>query len=226
MIIFSIVSIVITVCIFFLMKRLNHYYPSILTIPLLTSTIIIIILLKTINMPYESYMVGGKVFSWILGPAVVAYAIPLYKNQHIIKMYLIPILFSISIGVIVAISSDILLGLILGYERSILLTTIPKSITLPVAIAISNENGWNTSLTSLWTVSAGLTGLILGPTFLNISNIKHPIARGIGFGCASHVMGATRALQEGEVNGTVASVTMILSAVLTTCLLPLVVSLL
>ncbi|MFD3446497.1 LrgB family protein [Microbacteriaceae bacterium 4G12] len=214
--------ILLTVALYMLGRQIYKWFPTPFTLPLLSATAIMIVLLLCLNIPYNTYMKsGGEWISKLLGPAVVAFAIPLYKQRSILKKYIVPIIGGVVVGTMVAIVSDIIIAFLFGADKSLILTTLPKSVTMPVAMSVSQQIGGVPSLTAAFVLVAGITGAIVGPIILKWSRITNFIGKGIGFGCASHIMGVSRAMKNDEKEGIIGSVTMILTAILTCLVGPL-----
>ncbi|WP_078411318.1 LrgB family protein [Priestia abyssalis] len=214
--------IVLTVVLYKVSKRLYKWLPTPFTIPLLTATALMILLLLFFHIPYETYMKeGGGWITKLLGPGIVAFAIPLYKQRCMLKKYILPISGGVFVGTTVAILSDVAISFMFGTDKSLILTTLPKSVTMPVAMDVSQQIGGVPSLTAAFVVIAGITGVITGPVLLKWSRVTNFIGKGIGFGCSSHIMGVTQSMKNDEREGVIGSVTMTLTAVLTCLLGPL-----
>lgn len=218
----AIVWIIITIMLYMLAKKVYVLLPSPFTIPVLVGTAFMAILLLATGVSYETYMEsGGGWIAELLGPGVVAFAIPLYKQRHILKQYAIPIGGGVFVGTVVAITSDLFIATLMGTDKSLLLSSLPKSVTMPVAMSVSEEVGGIPSLTAAFVVVAGITGTIAGPPLLKWSRVTNSVGKGISFGCASHILGVMRAMKNNEHEGVIGSVTMTLTAILTCMLGPL-----
>lgn len=177
-------------------------------------------LLLLFNIPFDTYMTGGKWLDSLLGPAVVAMAIPLYNHRRIVKRFVVPILFSVSAGCLSALLSGYFLAKGFGLDQRLLYTLLPKSVTTPVAIELAKLTGGIPSLAALFVIVAGLIGAVFGPHFMKWCKITHYIGKGAGFGSASHAIGTSKALEIGEKEGTISLISMTLSAILTSLLIP------
>lgn len=213
--------ILLTVGVFMAMVRLYTRFHFPVLIPILTSTILIITILLLFHIPYESYMIGGRWIDFLLGPAVVSLAYPLYKQRKLIASYLFPIVTSVFTGACTAMLSSLLFAKIFGIDRSLILSLIPKSITTPVAIQISSVIGGIPSITVVFVMIAGFTGVIIGPSILKWARIQSSLGRGIAFGSASHAIGTSKAFEYGELTVSMSSVAMTLSAIFGSILGPL-----
>ncbi|PEB50356.1 hypothetical protein CON65_03480 [Bacillus pseudomycoides] len=214
--------VILTVLLYQLSKKIYKVLPTPFTIPMIVATALMIVLLLVLDIPYQQYMQsGGGWISKLLGPGVVAFAIPLYKQRHVLRKYVVPIAGGVIVGTTVAIGSDLIIASLMGTDKSLILSSLPKSVTMPVAMSVSEQVGGVPSLTAAFVVVAGITGTITGPILLKWSRVTNSVGRGIGFGCASHIMGVMRAMKNNENEGVIGSVTMTLTAILTCLLGPL-----
>lgn len=196
------------------------YYKAFL-IPILTATTAIILILVFAKVPYETYMLGGKWIDLLLGPAIVALAIPLYKQQDLLKKNLLPIVGGVSAGVLVGMISGVLFAKVVGFTEVFVLTLLPKSITSPIAIQISSTLGGIPSLAPVFVMIAGFTGVIFGPAFMQRMRIHTATGRGIGLGTAAHALGTSKAIELGEQEASMSSVAMTLCAIVGSFVAPI-----
>ena len=210
-----------TILLFYVMNFVYRRFTYPLFIPILSTTIVIVIILITSKVPYDTYMSGGQWINKLLGPAVVGMAYPLYIHRDKILKYIVPIFLSVLSALFSGLISITILSKLLSFEKSILLSLLPKSITSPVAIPISEEIGGIPSLTAVFVIFAGLVGAILGPAIFRICRIDKAISRGISMGSASHGIGVSKLGEYGEETLTMGSVSMTLSAILGSFVCPL-----
>jgi predicted murein hydrolase (TIGR00659 family) len=196
-------------------------YP--ILIPVLTTTVFVILLLLAFHVSYDEYMIGGKWINSLLGPAVVALAYPLYKQREMLVKYSIPIIGGVFVGLFAGMISGLVFAEVFGIDRSLILSIIPKSITTPVAIQIATGLGGVPSMTVVFVMIAGFSGVILGPLLLKWIRIKSSLGKGIALGSASHALGTSKAFEYGELTVSMSSVSMTLSAVLGSVFGPIVV---
>lgn len=218
--------IILTIAVFLTMEKLYMRLPNPLLLPVLTSTIFLASMLVLCNIPYETYMIGGEWINRLLGPAVVALAIPLYRQKETLKKYAMPIISGVTIGAVVGILSGTGLGKWFGMNKEMVYTLLPKSVTTPVAIEIASSFGGIPTLAAVFVIFAGLVGAILGPYLVKWFHIDGAIGQGIGFGTASHAFGTIKALEYGELEGAISSVAMTLCALITSIISPLLMQLL
>ncbi|WP_226035343.1 LrgB family protein [Aquibacillus saliphilus] len=210
-----------TIILYLLSKRMYRIYKSPFTLPILTTTMTIVVLLLAFQIPYQTYMIGGKWLDQLLGPVVVALAFPLYKQFKLLKTYIIPILTGVFVGSIIGICSGLLLVKWMNFEEMIMYSISAKSVTTPVAMDITQSLGGVSSLAAAFVMIAGIGGASLGPLILHYSRIHLPIAKGIGMGTASHAIGTSRAMENSELEGAVSTVSMTVSAIVVAILTPL-----
>lgn len=218
----ALIAIAVTVAIYFISKRLYKRFTTPFTIPLLIGTTLLIILLTVSGITYETYMLGGKWIEQLLGPAVVALALPLYKQRLVLKKYLIPLFVSVTCGAVLGVISGAQLSKWVGIEDILIYSIMPKSVTTPVAMEVAATLGGIPALAAIFVMIAGIGGVIVGPSLLKIFHIDHFIGKGIGLGSAAHAIGTARALEYGELEGAISSVSMTLSAIIVSIIGPMI----
>ncbi len=194
--------------------------------PVMLSVTIIIAILLVSDTKFENYNEGGKMLSFLLGPAVVALAVPLYRNIESIKNNLLAIVSGVFIGSLTGIISATGLVLLLKGTTQIALSISPKSVTTPIAIGISEKVGGVPSLTVAIVIITGILGAMFGPELLRFIGIRNKIAIGLAIGTASHGIGTSRAFELDEKAGTISGIGMALNGVTTALILPYVINLL
>ncbi|GGJ89030.1 hypothetical protein GCM10007063_09570 [Lentibacillus kapialis] len=219
----GIIFISLTVFIYIFMTRLYHRFHLPFLIPALTSTFAVVFLLLLLGVSYDTYMIGGQWIDALLGPAIVALAYPLYNQRHLLVKNLYPILGGVFVGSLTGIFSGLLLAQSLGFTEKLLFSLLPKSVTTPVAMQIADGLGGLPSLTVLFVMTAGFTGVVIGPYFLHWFRLDDSLEKGMAFGSASHVIGTSKAVEYGDYTTSVSSVAMTLSAVACSIFGPLVV---
>ncbi|MDR7241268.1 MULTISPECIES: LrgB family protein [Priestia] len=215
--------IIATVALYLVMAKVYVRFSYPILIPVLTTTVFVILLLLAFHISYDEYMIGGKWINSLLGPAVVALAYPLYKQREMLVKYSIPIIGGVFVGLFAGMISGLVFAEVFGIDRSLILSIIPKSITTPVAIQIAMGLGGVPSMTVVFVMIAGFSGVILGPLLLKWIRIKSSLGKGIALGSASHALGTSKAFEYGELTVSMSSVSMTLSAVLGSVFGPIVV---
>jgi len=188
--------------------------------PVLIAVTIVVACLLLTGTSYRDYFDGAQFVHFLLGPATVALAIPLYRQFEKVRRSGFAILASILAGSLTAMATAIGIGLLLGGSNDTLVSLAPKSVTAAVAMGISEQLGGLPSLTAVLVILTGILGAMLGPFVLNLLRIKDWSARGLALGTASHGIGTARALQVNDVAGAFAGLAMGLNALATAVLLP------
>ncbi|MGO9356076.1 MAG: LrgB family protein [Xanthobacteraceae bacterium] len=194
--------------------------------PVLHSLWVIAVFLAITGTPYQVYFGGAQFVHFLLGPATVALAVPLYENRKVVRRALLPMLVALLAGSITAIVSVVALAEAFGLPREIVLSLAPKSVTAGVAMGISETLGADPALTAVAVVLTGIMGAIVVTPLMNRLGITDYRARGFAAGLASHGIGTARAFQVDEVAGTFAGIAMSLNALVTSLLVPIAVTLL
>jgi predicted murein hydrolase (TIGR00659 family) len=194
--------------------------------PVLVAVVLIGTVLLVADVPYHDYLGGAGYVGFWLGPATVALALPLHREWHLVRRVAVPILTGVVAGAVVSVCAAVLVTRVAGGSRTLALTMAPKAATTPVSIAVSEQIGGIPPLTAVLTILAGITGAVAGPWLLDRLRIRDPRARGLALGAASHGIGTSRALRESSVEGAFSALSMALTALATSVLVPLVLLLL
>ncbi|CTQ67710.1 LrgB family protein [Roseibium alexandrii] len=190
--------------------------------PVLIAVVLLVSLLLVTDTQYSVYFEGAQFVHFMLGPATVALALPLYRQLERVRRSSIAILASLLAGSLTAAISAVGIAALFGASKETLVSLAPKSVTAPVAMGISEQLGGLPSLTAVLVILTGITGAALGPLLLNLMGVKDMAARGLAIGTASHGIGTARALQVSELAGAFSGLAMGLNALATATLLPLV----
>jgi predicted murein hydrolase (TIGR00659 family) len=190
--------------------------------PVLIAVAFLAVLLQLTGTSYGTYFAGAQFVHFMLGPATVALAIPLYANLNHIKKAALPMIVALFAGSLAAMLSAVGIAAALGLDTDILLALIPKSATAPVALGVSEAIGGSPSLTAVFVITTGITGAIIATPLLNLLRITDWRARGFAVGVASHGIGTARAFQVNETAGAFSGIGMGLNALLTAWIAPLI----
>lgn len=189
--------------------------------PLLVSIVLVILTLVIFDIDYDSYNQGGKYISYFLTPATVCLAIPLYQQLDLLKKNFKAIMVGILTGVLTSLVSILALSILFKLGHEIYVTLLPKSITTAIGIAVSEELGGLKTITVASIVMTGISGNVIGEGVCKLFRIKNPISVGLALGTASHAIGTTKALELGEVQGAMSSLSIAISGLLTVVLAPI-----
>jgi predicted murein hydrolase (TIGR00659 family) len=189
--------------------------------PLLTAVAILVVALLITRTPYETYFGGAQFIHFLLGPTTVALAIPLVDNWHRVRRAAVPIGLALLAGSLTAIVSAVGIAALLGAPRPVLISLAPKSVTAPVAMAVSEGIGGIPALTAVLVILTGVLGAVIATPLMNALRVRDYAARGFAVGTAAHGLGTARAFQVNELAGVFAGLAMALNGMLTALLLPL-----
>ena len=183
--------------------------------PLLISIILVMAVLLIFHVDYETYNEGAKYLSYLLTPATVCLAIPLYEQLEQLKKNVKAIVAGILSGVVTSLCSVLILAFAFGLSHEEYVTLLPKSITTAIGMGVSEELGGIVTITVAVIIVTGVLGNIIAELVCKIFRIHEPVARGIAIGSASHAIGTARALEMGEVEGAMSSLSIAVSGLLT-----------
>lgn len=183
--------------------------------PLLLSTVITILFLVLTNIDYEKYNEGAQYLSYLLTPATVCLAIPLYENLAILKKNWKAVLLGIASGVLASLCCILSMALLFHLNHQEYVTLLPKSITTAIGMGISEELGGYVSITVAVIIITGVLGNAMADLIFRIFRIREPIARGIALGTSSHAIGTAKAMELGDVEGALSSLSIAVSGVMT-----------
>lgn len=190
--------------------------------PVVIAIMLLVGLLVATGTSYDRYFEGAQFVHFLLGPATVALAVPLYNQVERVRRSLGPLLAAVVLGSLSASLSAIGIAWLLGATPEIVASIAPKSVTTPIAMGIAEQLGGLPSLTAVLVILTGVTGAMLGPPLLNLLRIRDWRARGLAIGVAAHGIGTARAMQVNEVAGAFSGLAMGLNALATAILLPIV----
>ena len=187
--------------------------------PLLLGSIFVIIFLSVCNIPYGDYKTSAAPVSYLLLPATVALAIPLYEKLDLLKENAPAIIAGISVGTLVSLGSAFALALAMDLTQEQYATLLPKSVTTAISMDVAAELGGIAALTGAIVIVTGIVGALLAETVCKVFHTD-PIAKGVGLGTAAHAVGTSKALQMGEVEGAMSGLSIAVAGVLTAVLCP------
>ena len=183
--------------------------------PLLIASVLVIGVLVVLKIDYSAYMASAGYLSYLLTPATVCLAVPLYAQLQVLKKNFKAIFLAIGAGVLTSLVSIWLLSFIFGLSHAEFVTLLPKSVTTAIGLGISEELGGYPSITAAVIILTGIMGNVSGDLVCRIFRITHPVAKGLALGTASHAIGTARALEWGEVEGAMSGLAIAVSGLLT-----------
>ena len=183
--------------------------------PLLLAIVFTVIFLLVSRMPYDVYYEGAKYISYLLTPATVSLAIPLYEQFEPLRKNVRAIMIGIVTGVLTSMVSVLVLAVIFHYDHKEYVTFLPKSITTAIGMGVSEELGGYVAITVAVIIVTGIIGNMIAESVCKLFHITEPVAKGIAIGSASHAVGTTKAMEMGEIEGAMSSLSIVLSGLLT-----------
>lgn len=189
--------------------------------PLLISVSIIIIILCVTDISYDSYFNGSKVLNWLLTPATVCLAIPLYEKYQLLKENWKAIMVGITSGIISCMVTILIMSLLFNLTNKQYITLLPKSITTAIGMAISEELGGYATLTVTVIIVTGIFGNIFAEQLCKLFKITNPLAKGLAIGTSSHALGTAKAVQMGDTEGAISSLSIAVCGLLTVLFAPI-----
>ncbi|QCR35790.1 CidB/LrgB family autolysis modulator [Nissabacter sp. SGAir0207] len=214
-------SLPLTLAVFFAARRLAARWRVPLLNPLLVSMVVIIPLLLLTHTPYARYFAGSKVLNDLLQPAVVALAFPLYEQLHQIRARWRSIISICFLGSVTAICTGTAIALWMGASPQVAASILPKSVTTPIAMAISQSIGGIPAISAACVVFVGILGAVFGHLLFNLLGIRTKAARGLAMGTASHALGTARAAEMDFQEGAFSSLALVLCGIITSLIAPL-----
>ena len=216
-------GVLLTLAAFALGALINKLTGKAIFNPLLLGSIFVIVFLSVCKIPYADYKISAAPVNYLLLPATVALAIPLYEKIDLLKEN--AIIAGISVGTLVSLGSALALALALDLTREQYATLLPKSVTTAISMDVAAELGGIAALTGAIVIVTGIVGALLAETVCKLFHITDPIAKGVGIGTAAHAVGTSKALQMGEVEGAMSGLSIAVAGVLTAVLCPVFVNL-
>lgn len=188
--------------------------------PLLISIAAVMLALAAFDIPYESYEAGAKYLSYLLTPATVCLAIPLYEQTELLKKHAGAIAAGLVSGVLTSAVCVLALSLLFGLGHKEYVTLLPKSITTAIGMGISEELGGYVTITVAVIIITGIIGNVFAETVCRMFKIEEPVAKGIAIGTSAHALGTVKALEMGEIEGAMSSLSIAVAGLLTAVAAP------
>lgn len=218
----SILCLIVTLALYFANKRLYRRFHRLPLMPLVFTPILLVLILVFGHISYQSYMGEAHWLLWLLGPATIAFAVPVYDNLAIIKRHWMSLSAGVLTASIVAVCSSVWLARLFTLSDEIQRSLVVRSVTTPFALAAARPLGGQPDLVALFVVVTGVFGMAIGDVLFLRLSIRAGMAKGAGFGAASHGAGTARSYELGPQEGVVASLVMMLSGVVMVLAAPLV----
>ena len=209
----SIFCVVITLVAYVLVKKLYRKFPYLILSPAILVPIVLITILLSAHVSYDAYMLDSQWIIWMLGPATVAFAIPIFEYRQIIKEHLISISMGVVIGMLAGMISAFYLAKLFHFDQTTTYSLMARSISTPFAMELTTHIGGSVELVILFTMITGIAGVLLGDTVLLLLKLNSAFAQGASLGNAAHGFGTSKAFMRHHEEGVIASLTMVLAGV-------------
>ena len=183
--------------------------------PLFIAGALVILFLSVLDIPYEAYNQSAKLLSFLLTPATICLAVPLYEQLELLKKHKNAILAGIFSGVITSLVCVLVLCFLFGLDHASYVTLLPKSITTAIGMGLSEKLGGYVSITVSVIIITGILGNIIAENVLKLFRITEPDARGVSIGTSAHAIGTARAMELGQIEGAMSSLSIVISGILT-----------
>lgn len=219
-------SLALTLVAFLLAYALNRRWPSPFTTPLFLGTLLVVLVLLALDIPYSEYNSGAGYLTYFLVPLTVTFAVPMYRHLPLLRRHALPILLAVLIGVVSSVLSVSLICIFFGLGDIIARSLVSISVTTAIAIGITESLGGIVALTVSAVIITGILGASVSDIVCRRLGLCSPISCGLAIGNASHVAGTAKAMQMGPITGALSSLAIVLSGLLTAFIAPFVIWLL
>ena len=218
----SILCLLMTLGLYFANKKIYHRLHSIWMMPLVLTPLILVLFLVITHVSYQDYMGENHWLLWLLGPATIAFAVPVYENMAIIRRHWMSLSAGVITATIVAVCSSVWLARLFTLSEEVQRSLAVRSITTPFALEAAKQMGGQPDLVALFVVITGVFGMAIGDILFLRLAVRSGMAKGAGLGASSHGAGTAKAYEIGQTEGVVSSLVMMLAGVVTVVLAPLI----
>jgi predicted murein hydrolase (TIGR00659 family) len=212
---------VLTIVFYAIGKRLYARFKQPWLTPLVVVPAMLAVVVLAMHIPYSVYFADTRWLMWLLGPATVAFAVPIYEYRELMRRHWISLAAGVTVGIVVAVIGSFALAKLLHLEPEVARSLMTRSVSTPFALAVSDQIHAPRQLTALFVIATGVCGMLLGEFVLAFLPLRSRLARGAMFGAAAHGVGTAKARELGSEEGVVASLTMMIAGVVMVLLAPL-----
>lgn len=185
---------------------------------ILVAAALLVAVITVFDIPFESYYEGGSLINLFLGPATTCMAVAIYSKIDLLKKNWLPVLFGCLSGSVTSVGSIWLICRLLGLDKAVTASLLPKSVTTPIASAVAESHGGIVPITVAAVIFTGILGNLLAPFLIKLFQVRDPLAAGLGIGSCSHAIGTAKALELGETEGAMSSLAISICGVITAIL--------
>lgn len=212
---------VLTIVFYAVGKRLYARFRRPWLTPLVVVPAMLAAVVLSMHIPYSVYFADTRWLMWLLGPATVAFAVPIYEYRDLMRRHWISLASGVTVGIVVAVAGSLALAKLLHLAPDVARSLMTRSVSTPFALAVSDQIHAPKQLTALFVIATGVCGMLLGELVLAVLPLRSRLARGAMFGAAAHGVGTVKARELGSEEGVVASLTMMIAGVVMVLLAPL-----
>jgi Putative effector of murein hydrolase len=210
----------VTLLFYYVSKWLYQKKRTLLLMPLLLAPALLVGMVLLLHISYHDYMAESHWLLWLLGPATVAFAVPIYEHREIIRRHWLTLSLGVAVSIVVAVCSTVLLARLFALPELLQRSMAMRSITTPFAVEATKAVGGQADLTALFVVLTGVIGMAIGESVLTLFTIRSRMGRGAGLGASAHGAGTARAYQMGNAEGVISSMVMMIAGMVTVLLAP------
>lgn len=218
----SVLCLLMTLALYFANKKIYRRLHTIWMMPLVLTPLILVLFLVVTHVSYQDYMGESRWLLWLLGPATIAFAVPVYENMTVIRRHWMSLSAGVITATVVAVSSSVWLARLLTLPEEVQRSLAVRSITTPFALEAAKQLGGQPDLVALFVVITGVFGMAVGDILFLRLAVRSGMAKGAGLGASSHGAGTAKAYEIGQTEGVVSSLVMMLAGVVTVVLAPLI----
>ncbi|WP_206955126.1 LrgB family protein [Trinickia acidisoli] len=212
---------VLTIAFYAAGKRLYARFKQPWLTPLVVVPAMLAVVVLAMHIPYSVYFADTRWLMWLLGPATVAFAVPIYEYRDLMRRHWISLAAGVTVGIVVAVSGSFALAKLLHLAPDVARSLMTRSVSTPFALAVSDQIHAPKQLTALFVIATGVCGMLLGELVLVFLPLRSRLARGVMFGAAAHGVGTAKARELGSEEGVIASLTMMIAGIVMVLLAPL-----
>ena len=218
----SVLCLLMTLALYFANKKIYRRLHTNWMMPLVLTPLILVLFLVVTHVSYQDYMGESRWLLWLLGPATIAFAVPVYENMAVIRRHWMSLSAGVITATVVAVSSSVWLARLLTLPEEVQRSLAVRSITTPFALEAAKQLGGQPDLVALFVVITGVFGMAVGDILFLRLAVRSGMAKGAGLGASSHGAGTAKAYEIGQTEGVVSSLVMMLAGVVTVVLAPLI----
>lgn len=194
-------GVALSVIAFWFGEKLQRKLKTPICNPLIIAIVLIVGILLIFDIPYDTYNVGGALVNMFLAPATACLAVAIYTKIDILKQYWLPILVGCTVGSAASMGSIYVMCKLFGLDQSMTVSLLPKSVTTPIAVSISEPGGGVVPITVVAVIFTGILGSICAPMLIKLFHVSDSVAAGLAIGACSHAVGTSKAIEIGEIEG-------------------------